>query len=101
MTNEDLAGRAARSEWVARVKVALAQVCLDKIKPAPTGAQEIAEDALGRFVRNQLDAKAREYALEVALGFIGLASLDAPTVSDADIFSRVNALWPEWLPAPA
>jgi hypothetical protein len=37
----------------------------------------------------------------VALNFIGGADLEPGTVSDAAIFSAVNALWSDWLPAPA
>jgi hypothetical protein len=101
VTYTQISRQAADPNWIERVKVALAQTALTKIAAAPVGAQAIAEDALGRFVRASLGQAAQEKSLDVALSFIGGADLEPGTVSDAAIFSAVNALWSDWLPAPA
>ena len=94
----DLVARAADSDWINRVKGALEQVALTKIQNTPVDATAIAEDALGRFVRANLDFHAREKALDVALDHIGAVDLQPANVSDAAVFASVNALWDKWLP---
>lgn len=88
--------------WVARVTVAVTLTAANvKVKAAPSGATEIAEDALGRLILQSPATYGARFALPVALGFIGDADLEPGTVTDAAIFARVAALYRSFLPNPA
>ena len=100
MTYSALQNAANDEEWIKRAGVGLLQTAETFIVAAPVGATAIARDKLGRSIKANVGLYARENALLIALGFIGQANLLVGTVSDADIFSRVNAVYDKMLPSP-
>lgn len=99
MSYEELNWYASDDHWIARVKAALTHTAANvKIKAAPSGNQEIADDALGRSILADQDGWARRFSLVVGLGFLGNATL--AEVSDAAIFSRIDAVFDSFLTTP-
>lgn len=87
-------------EWRSRVKASILHTAVNvKIKPAPTAAEAPA-DALGRSVVADPDLWATRFMPVVAVILIGSPDLTSASVSDAALFSAVDAAWPKFFAQP-
>lgn len=77
--------------WKDRVRVGL------ELAAITIGGAD-ASDRLARSVIADPNAWTDRFALPVALGFIGQPDLATSHVTDGDIFSRINFLWPAFKP---
>jgi hypothetical protein len=87
-------------DWRSRVKACMLHTAVNvKIKAAPTVAEGPA-DALGRSVVADPDLWASRFMPVVAVVLIGQPNLSSAEVSDAELFSAVDAAWAKFLPQP-
>lgn len=87
-------------DWHSRIKGCILHTAVNvKIKAAPTVAQGPA-DALGRSVVADPDSWTNRFAPVVAVILIGEPDLTAANVSDAELFSAVDAAWAKFLTQP-
>lgn len=88
-------------DWRSRVKACVAHTAVNVfIKAAPTVAEGPA-DEIGRAVLLDLDLWTTRFMPVVAVILIGEPSLSSADVTDAELFSAVNAAWAKFLPQPA
>lgn len=89
------------TEWLHRVRACILHTAVNvKIKPAPTQAEGPA-DALGRSIVADPAFWAGRFAPVVAVILIGQPDLSEIEVTDAELFSAVDAAWPKFFPQPA
>jgi hypothetical protein len=87
-------------DWRARVKGCIVHTANTVfIKAAPTVAQGPA-DALGRSVIANPEFWAGQFAPVLASQLIGEPSLSSADVTDAELFSAVNAVWSKFFAQP-
>ncbi len=87
-------------DWKSRIKGCILHTAVNvKIKAAPTTAEGPA-DALGRSVVANPDFWANQFAPVVAVILIGEPDLTDANVTDAELFSAVDAAWPKFFEQP-
>jgi hypothetical protein len=87
-------------DWRSRVKGCIVHTANAVfIKAAPTVAQG-PSDALGRAVVLDPDLWTTRFMPVVASQLIGEPNLTSAEVTDAELFSAVNAAWVKFLPQP-
>lgn len=87
-------------DWRSRVKGCILHTAANVfIKTAPTVAEGPA-DALGRSVVADPDYWANRFKDVVAVILIGQPNLTSAEVTDAELFSAVNAAWPKFIEQP-
>ena len=84
---------AADATWKARVKAALITAAVNITVDAPNTALDQQRDRLARAVLSDPDGWTERFNLPVALGFTSDNDLAAANVTDAEIDTRVAAVW--------
>ena len=95
-----LSQQTGASQWFERVRICIVHTATNvKIKTAPTVAQGPA-DALGRAVVLDPDLWTKRFAPVVGVLLIGEADLTTTSVTDAELFSAVDAAWLKFFAQP-
>jgi hypothetical protein len=96
-TYAQIVTNAADSTWKARVRAAMVEAAIAISVDAPNSVLDTRRDRLARNVLTNPDEWTDRFSLAVALGFLADTDLSAGNVTDAEIATRVSAVWNDFL----
>lgn len=97
LTYQQVYQQAQDPNWIQRVASAIAEAAIAISVDAPSAGVNTRRDALARRVLLSLESWAAKMAVGVGLGFLAKNALSDAT--DAEIATRVSAVWNDYMDA--